>query len=93
MNQLEIQYFFPLTEQISLGLDYTECDTKPSVYTFGGVMKDTGTTFFTSPITTPTWTTSINIDTNNIVITSKHKQPLYRRVLFKLLGINWKCET
>ena len=91
MNQLEIQYFFPLTEQIPLGLDYEVCDTK--VYTFGGVMKDPGPTFFISPVTTPTWTTSINIDTNNIVITSKHKQPLYRRVLFKLLGINWKCET
>jgi hypothetical protein len=91
MNQLEIQYFFPLTEQISLGLDYTDCDTK--VYIFGGVMNDPGTTFFISPVTTPIWTTSINIDTNNIIITSKNKQPLYRRILFKLLGIKWKCET
>ena len=26
MQQLEIQFFFPLTEQIPLDLDYTECD-------------------------------------------------------------------
>jgi len=32
MQQLEIQYFFPLTEQIPLDLDYTHCD-KPKLYT------------------------------------------------------------
>lgn len=26
MHQLEIQYFFPLTEQVSLDLDYTPCE-------------------------------------------------------------------
>lgn len=26
MQQLEIQYFFPLTEQIPLGLDFTRCE-------------------------------------------------------------------
>ena len=87
MNQLEIQFFFPLTEQIPLGLEYTDCDTK--VYTFGGVLEDPGTTFFISPYPT-TWSTSINIDQTNVTITSKNKQPLYRRVLYKLLGINWK---
>jgi hypothetical protein len=31
MQQLEIKYFFPLTEQIPLDLDYSECD-KPKLY-------------------------------------------------------------
>ena len=32
MQQLEIEYFFPLTEQIPLNLDYTECG-KPKLWT------------------------------------------------------------
>jgi len=31
MQQLEIQFFFPLTEQIPLDLDYSECD-KPKLW-------------------------------------------------------------
>jgi hypothetical protein len=34
MQQLNIEYFFPLTEQIPLNLDYTECD-KPKIYFTG----------------------------------------------------------
>jgi len=93
MNQLEIQYFFPLTEQIPLDLDYGPTHLHFRAQGIAGTSSTPilGSIYeFTS---TPTWTTSINVDTNNIVITSKHKQPLYRRVLFKLLGINWKCET
>jgi hypothetical protein len=90
MNQLEIQFFFPLTEQMELDLDYgwpTHLHYKARGLAGTSSMPILGSTF---EFTKPTWTTSINIDTNNIVITSKHKQPLYRRVLFKLLGINWK---
>ena len=89
MNQLEIQYFFPLTEQIPLDLEYGPTHLH---YRAQGIAGTSSTPIlgsiyeFTS---TPTWTTCINID-NNITITSKNKQPLYRRVLFKLLGINWK---
>lgn len=31
MQQLEIKYFFPLTEQLPLDLDYTECE-KPKLW-------------------------------------------------------------
>jgi hypothetical protein len=93
MNQLEIQYFFPLTEQIPLDLEYGPTHLHFRAKGIAGVhsLPILGSIHQYKVI--PTWTTSINIDTNNIVITSKHKQPLYRRVLFKLLGINWKCET
>lgn len=33
MQQLQIEFFWPLTEQIPLDLDYTDCD-KPKVWTF-----------------------------------------------------------
>ena len=93
MNQLEIQYFFPLTEQIPLDLDYGPTHLHFRAQGIAGVhsLPILGSIHQYKAI--PTWTTSINLDTSNIVITSKHKQPLYRRVLYKLLGINWKCET
>ena len=31
MQQLELTYFYPLTEQLPLDLDYTDCD-KPKLY-------------------------------------------------------------
>lgn len=90
MNQLEIEYFFPLTEQIPLGLDYTGCDKPKLTYHLSGGTGTIAPSQFAFYPTAQTWSTSINIDQTNITITSKTKQPLYRRVLFKLLGINWK---
>jgi hypothetical protein len=91
MIQKEIQFFWPLTEQIPLDLDYTNCDAQKYVYSeLTGVSflgAGAGLSFVSNA---PTWTTSINIDTNNITIISKNKQPFYRRVLYKLLGIRWE---
>jgi hypothetical protein len=41
MRQLEIEYFFPLTEQIPLDLDYTVCD-KPKLWTTTQLIGGTG---------------------------------------------------
>ena len=87
MTQTEIQFFWYLTEQISLDLDYTDCN-KPKLHTIlpiGG----TGLTLMPTD-SNAIWTTSINVDTNNITITSKNLPPFYRRVLYKLLGIRWQ---
>ncbi len=88
MIQQEIKFFWPLTEQIPLGLDYTGCE-KPihTDYNCLSSVSLAGATFVSYPTN---WTTSINIDTNNVTITSKNIPPLYRRILYKLLGINWK---
>ena len=92
MTQTEIQFFWSLTEQISLDLDYTDC-IKPKLYTIlpigsGGTGLTLGSTWSTD--SNAIWTTSINVDTNNITITSKKLPPFYRRVLYKLLGIRWQ---
>jgi hypothetical protein len=51
MHQLQIEYFFPLTEQIPLDLDYTECD-KPKMWTTGTLLSvGTGTTSWAAPQT------------------------------------------
>ena len=54
MQQLDIQFFWPLTEQIPLDLDYTDCD-KPKMWTTmsdgtlsflaNGVLLSTGSNF------------------------------------------------
>jgi hypothetical protein len=86
--QQEIKFFWPLTEQIPLELDYTGCAKYiPTDYNCLSSVSLTGVTLVNYPTT---WTTSINVDTNNVTITSKNIPPLYRRILYKLLGINWK---
>jgi len=85
-HQTEIQFFFPLTEQIPLGLDYTGCEPpKMTVsYTNGDT---TGFAFYP----TGTWegvgtitlkATELTIETPNM--------PWYRKLAFKLLGFKWK---
>ena len=89
-EQDEIKFFWPLTEQMELDLDYGPTHLHFRAQGIAGTssMPILGSIYeFTS---TPTWTTTINVDTNNVTITSKNKPPLYRRVLYKLLGINWK---
>jgi hypothetical protein len=90
-EQLSFKFFWPLTEQIPLELDYTESvKYSNNLLTYPLLNAGTTTDFGTIGFNTPTWTTSVNVDTNSFTITSKNKPPLYRRVLFKLLGINWK---
>ena len=86
-QQTEIKFFFPLTEQIPLGLDYTGCAKPPTLsYTNGD---NTGFAFY--PTTTDTWlgvgaiilkATELTIETPNM--------PWYRKLAFKLLGFKWK---
>ena len=83
MQQLEIQYFFPLTEQIPLNLDYTECD-KPKLWTtmptIGGtnmVLMSTGSNV--------TWSTHLN----GWDIGTKQEPSKLRKFLMKYL-VGWK---
>ena len=94
-KQIEITFFLPLTEQISLELDYAGCAKPPvavSPYHFN-----------TNGITT--WTTGISpqaqltITPNNPVgtlsiggvnIGLENKPTWLQKQLHKLLGFNWK---
>jgi hypothetical protein len=87
-QQTEIQFFWPLTEQMPLSLDYAGCDIPMFLrYSDACLTEGTGLTFVSNA---PSWSTYINIDANNLTITSATIPPFYRRVLYKLLGINWK---
>ena len=107
MQQLEISYFFPLTEQISLDLDYTLCEeydkkkreewAKSSVIVTSGqyLIADGGigaTTWATvsNNLGNPSFT--INVDAMPITIQSKKKPNIFRRYIYKILGMKWKAE-
>jgi hypothetical protein len=88
MKQLELQYFWPLTEQIPLDLDYSECS---KVYTIplsggggGGGILSTG-----AGGTGANWavSTTLNIEPNRMTVSLGKPVPWYRKVLFNLLGI------
>jgi hypothetical protein len=97
MQQLNIEYFFPLTEQIPLDLDYTDC-AKPKLWT----TIDSGLTLTVGTGGTTTWTTisnnlgapsfTINVDAMPITIISKKKPNFIMKFIYKSMGMKWKAE-
>lgn len=87
-EQLEFKFFWPLTEQIPLDLDYTGCDTKiimaPSSY---------GSVSFINAVDTDIRNTTIVFDTNQIVIRTDNKLGPIRRLMYKLMGFKWEYKN
>ena len=91
MQQLSIDFFWPLTEQIPLDLDYTDCAKPQLTYPVD---------FSTSPITisngmigaTTITASRLHLDVDTTVIKSNTKPPLIRRGLYKLLGLKWEIK-
>jgi len=86
MQQLEIQYFFPLTEQIKLDLDFTECD-KPKLYTTLPLIGGSGMILMSTGSTNLTWSQRIG----DWEIPSEKKQPskLQKFMMKYFLGWKW----
>jgi hypothetical protein len=103
MQQLNIEYFFPLTEQIALDLDFTQTEkyildkraeqARNSV-TSGMLLSvgNGGTTWTTisSNIGSPSFT--INVDQCPITIISKKKPNFIMKFIYKSMGMKWKAE-
>lgn len=87
MQQLEIQFFWPLTEQIPLDLDYTGCD-KPKIYTTLPINSTGAYTFTATNGGTITNTFNIDLDKASLIVTGE--MPWYRKAAFKLLGFKIK---
>lgn len=98
--QGKIEYFFPLTEQIGLDLDYTESDPPKLSYSYT-ILDGTGFTL------APGWgTTTISniapqltvqpinsvgqLNIGGISVGLEKEPKWYQKVLFKVLGFNWK---
>lgn len=89
MYQQEIQFFWPLTEQIPLDLNYDECekpkltvpiDTNGITYTVGAW--DTGTVSITA--------SHLNLDIDTTVVKVKKTPNLCSRIIYKCLGLKWE---
>jgi hypothetical protein len=93
MYQQQIEFFWPLTEQIPLGLDYSGC-SKPTISISTGV----GTTCLGLSSLGPIITGSINTtthftlreDTTTMIVLKKPN--LLRKWLFKMLGFKWEVK-
>jgi hypothetical protein len=90
MQQLNIDYFWPLTEQIPLNLDYTDCVKPQLTYAtgIGGFTFNVNDAWSTTSITT----SRLHLDVDTTVIKSNTKPPLIRRGLYKLLGLKWEIK-
>jgi len=97
MKQLEIEYFFPLTEQIPLDLDYTPCQEYERTKR-GSLLSSTVDWVMVNGITgasVPNWsanTLCIDIDQQPITILSKKKPNLFLRYVYRSLGMKWKSK-
>ena len=92
MQQLEIKFFWPLTEQIPLDLNYDECEKlKLSVPINAGQ----NNFVFTSNGTVGSFISAshLTLDIDTTVIKVKEEPNWSRKVLFKCLGLKWekKC--
>lgn len=102
MQQLELRYFFPLTEQVPLDLDYEpsiayskqlqEERWKYSVNTGTGILVGNGGTWTTTATTNASRLSSftINVDAMPITIVSKKKPNFISKIIYKSMGMNWK---
>lgn len=89
MQQTEIQFFWPLTEQMELDLDYAPTHIHfrakgiagvHSLPILGSVCEFTETSFITNQLI---------LDVQSTTIRHETKPPLYRRLMHRLMGLKW----
>jgi hypothetical protein len=86
MNQLEIKFFWPLTEQIPLDLDYSNCERpKLTIDSTGILIGNTNGLYISTGATSIT--PFLRIENEHLTVAFSKKQPWYRKWIYKLLGI------
>lgn len=97
-EQMEFKFFWPLTEQIPLDLDYTHCNTRQDN---GYTLPSNGYGFHPIEYTWSSAVTStVRIDSGDIdgymkignLEIGQKKPNIIRKLLYKLLGFNWKSK-
>jgi len=105
MQQLNIEYFFPLTEQIPLELDFTLTEKYILDKRAEQLQNSTlisGSYLLSNGGTGSTWTTlstnlgspsfTINVDQCPITVISKKKPNFIMKFIYKSMGMKWKAE-
>jgi hypothetical protein len=84
MIQQEISFFWPLTEQIPLELDYAPCEPPKLTVNY-----DTAVGVALYP--TGSWSTvgAVTIKAQHLTIETPH-MPWYRKLAYKLMGFKWE---
>ena len=94
LKQTEIEFFWPLTEQIPLGLDYTGCEVQKLTYkldnTFTLNYPTWGTTNISPTLSVQPQNSVGQLNIGGIQIGMEKQPTWYQKVIFKLLGFNWK---
>ena len=95
MYQTEIQFFWPLTEQIPLELDYTGCVKEisiPNNNTIGYAI--TGDVTWPTTIAPTLAVSPVNsigyLEIGGLQIGQEKEPNFLQKLLLKLLGFNWK---
>ncbi len=90
MQQLEISFFWPLTEQVPLDLDYANCE-KPKLYTETGTIIGTSGQYIFTNGTTSSYALhvegKVSMNADEMTFRTNKKPNIIRRALFKIMGI------
>lgn len=98
MYQQSIQFFWPLTEQIPLDLDYTDCDKPRLHYASANSVLSNAGICFTNGTTASTWVAmelrppKLVVDVEDITFKQKVKPNLFRRLVYKIIGVQWELK-
>ena len=97
MKQLELDLFFPLTQQIPLDLDYSQCNHMkyrtvdyPGTNIAIGWNNGENITTSTSLVANSVRTFELHIDDDGLTLVSETKPNLIRRLTYKLIGFKWR---
>lgn len=88
-HQLEIKYFWPLTEQIELDLDYSNCH-KPKIE-----WSPIDRSLYTFPTSTTNTTISAShlvLDIDTTTVKTKCKPNILSRCIYRLIGLKWEVK-
>jgi hypothetical protein len=96
MKQLEIEFFWPLTQQLSLDLDYSESEkSKVSYNNHSGTVAFSNTDFNTGSyiLHNNLISNTLTVDASSIVFKVDKKPNVLHRVLYKVLGVKWDVKS
>ena len=92
MYQKEIQFFWPLTEQMPLDLNYDECGRPKLERTIDGTNGQVFTITNGGSWSTALVTSNLTVDIDTTIVKVKEKPNLCRRTILKCLGLKWEIK-
>lgn len=87
--QREIEFFWPLTEQIPLDLDFSQC--APHLYYIKAKGQPLDGPFPTGTVwaSSPTTTAGIILEAGTLTIKTP-SMPWYRKLAYRIMGFKWE---